>query len=180
MGKTVNTAIIAVFNDGKTKEYPTIEECSEDLKIPVKTIKKRANRTDDYKADIIFKWSDESTLRHFKAKRNRQKGLEYERKIIRELSSFGYNGLVSSRSQNKRLDDAKIDIAELEDHLSCYIQIKDTNTVPSIVTLNKEVGLKDRPLSIFWKAKDGSEYVIIPKKYFYNLFNAYEKEINKK
>ena len=107
----------------------------------------------------------------------RRKGHNYELKIINELKDLlGYD-LVSSRSESKRLDDAKIDIADLDNKMSCYVQCKCTKVTPSIQKLNDEVGLKDKPLAIFWSKQENrktnmvsaGEYVIIPKDYFYEL-----------
>ena len=60
--------------------------------------------------------------------------------------------------------------------MDCYIQAKHTANTPSISKLNKEVGLKDKPLAIFWKVANtqNEEYVIIPKNYFYKLITKNE------
>ena len=110
---------------------------------------------------------------------SRNKGNAYERKIIKELTDIGYKGLKSSRSVSKNLDNAKIDIAETEDKLPCYVQCKSTQNTPSVKKINEEVGYKDKPLAIFWniqEKKEGNvnitscgEYVIIPKEFFYQL-----------
>ena len=89
-----------------------------------------------------------------KKKRNgayaKRKGNNYELKIIKELIGLGYKGLKSSRSESKNLDDAKIDIAETEDKLPCYVQCKCTKNTPSIAEIIKTCGRKDRPLVIIW------------------------------
>mgnify|MGYP003460701114 CR=1 FL=1 len=76
-----------------------------------------------------------------KKKRNgayaKRKGNNYELKIIKELIGLGYKGLKSSRSESKNLDDAKIDIAETEDKLPCYVQCKCTKNTPSIAEIIK-------------------------------------------
>ena len=66
---------------------------------------------------------------------------------------------------------SKIDVVDTENVLGFYIQAKHTANTPSISKLNKEVGLKDKPLAIFWKVANVSneEYVIVPKDYFYKL-----------
>lgn len=71
--------------------------------------------------------------------------------IIQELTDLGFKGLKSSRSESRNLDDAKIDIAETEDKLSCYIQCKATSATPNIEKITKECKKKDRPLIICWK-----------------------------
>lgn len=116
-----------------------------------------------------------------KKKRNgayaRRKGNNYELKIIKELIELGYEGLKSSRSESKSLDNDKIDIAETKDQLPCYIQIKCTRNTPSISEIIKNCPRKDRPLIIMWNKQidkgvnmgsDG-EYVMMPKTFFYEL-----------
>lgn len=114
---------------------------------------------------------------------SRNKGNSYERKIITELTEIGFKGLKSSRSESKNLDDAKIDIAETEDKLPCYIQCKNTQNTPSVKKINEEVGRKDKPLCIMWNIQEKretncvsmGEYAIIPKKLFYEFLKFYTK-----
>ena len=126
-----------------------------------------------------------------KAKKKRQggkyaknKGNAYEGKLIKELTALGYEGLKSSRSQSKNLDDAKIDVAETLDHLPIYVQAKCTRNTPSYFKIVEECPFKDRPLCLFWNAqevKDGDvnmsskgEVVFVPKDFFYELLSAYK------
>lgn len=79
----------------------------------------------------------------------------------------------------------KVDIADPDNILPCYFQMKKTQTTPSIKKLNKEVGVKDKPLCIIWNAqekKEGNvnitsagEFALIPKKFFYELLESYFK-----
>ena len=118
-------------------------------------------------------------------KYSRQKGHNYELQIIKELSSIGYKGLKSSRSESKNLDDDKIDIAETEDKLPCYIQAKKTQSIPSYFKIQEECTRKDRPLVVIWNAqerKEGNvnitskgEVAIMPKKFFYHLIHKKEE-----
>ncbi|MDO4465532.1 MAG: hypothetical protein Q4C49_00780 [Bacillota bacterium] len=111
-------------------------------------------------------------------KRNRERGHAYERKIVNELKEItGDEDLCTSRSESKKLDDMKIDIADPNNTLSFYCQIKSTQQTPQIKKLNDEVGKKDKPLVIFWNAQEVrdkkqisvGEYVILPKDFFYTL-----------
>lgn len=116
-----------------------------------------------------------------KKKRNgayaRRKGNNYELKIIKELIELGYEGLKSSRSESKNLDNDKIDIAETQDHLPCYVQCKCTKVTPSMATIMNECPRKDRPLVIFWNKQvdkgvnmgSEGEFVLMPKSFFYEL-----------
>lgn len=76
------------------------------------------------------------------------------------------------------MDNAKIDIYDPDNSLSCYIQCKATTNIPSISKITEECNLKDKPLAIFWKQQNTSnkinEFVCIPKEYFYELL-TYEK-----
>lgn len=111
-------------------------------------------------------------------KRNRQRGISYELKIIKELKEITKNeNLCSSRSESKKLDDYKIDIFDRDKVLPFYCQIKATQSIPQVKKINEEVGLKDLPLVIFWNAQEArdkkqisvGEYCILPKKLFYKL-----------
>lgn len=111
-------------------------------------------------------------------KRNRQRGISYELKIIKELKEISKNeNLCSSRSESKKLDNYKIDIFDRDKVLPFYCQIKATQSIPQVKKINEEVGLKDLPLVIFWNAQEArdkkqisvGEYCILPKKLFYEL-----------
>lgn len=111
---------------------------------------------------------------------SKQKGNAYELKIIKELKLLGYDELHSSRNESKRLDNDKIDIAQLPEainKLPFYVQCKSTQTTPSISQIIQDCPRTDRPLVIFWNKQikkavnicsDG-EYVMLTKKYFYEL-----------
>lgn len=116
--------------------------------------------------------------------RNRRRGHSYETKIVKELKEItGDESLCTSRSESKNLDDKKIDIADPNNILPFYCQMKATQATPQIKKLNDEVGLKDKPLVIFWNAQEAKdkkqvsvgEYCIVPKKLFYSLLKEYYK-----
>ena len=122
---------------------------------------------------------------------SKTKGSTYERQIVNELKIItGNENLCTARSESKKLDNQKIDIADPDKVLPCYFQTKKTQTTPSIKKINAEVGLTDRPLCILWniqEKKEGNvnitsqgEYALIPKWFFYellkNLYISEEKE----
>lgn len=117
-------------------------------------------------------------------KYSKQKGSNYELKIIHELESLGYEGLKSSRSQSKNLDNAKVDIAETIDKLPFYAQVKCTKNTPNYFKIQEECPLTDRDLVLFWnrqEVKDGQvnmssrgEVVFVPKELFYKLLKSYK------
>lgn len=93
----------------------------------------------------------------------------------------GDNEICTSRSESKKLDNCKIDIADPNNVLPCYFQLKATQNTPSIKNINEEVGKKDKPLCILWNAQEKrevnqisvGEYAIIPKQFFYSLLQNY-------
>lgn len=111
-------------------------------------------------------------------KRNRRRGHSYETKIVRELKDItGDDALCTSRSESKRLDDAGIDIADPNNVLPFYCQMKATQSMPAAKKLNSSVKKKDKPLVIFWNAQEMKEkkqvsvgeFCILPKTLFYDL-----------
>ena len=111
-------------------------------------------------------------------KRSRQRGHQYETKVVKELKEITKDeALCTSRSESKKLDDMKIDIADPNNVLPFYCQLKATQATPQIKKLNEEVGKKDKPLVIFWNAQEArdkkqisvGEYCIMPKEFFYKL-----------
>ena len=118
------------------------------------------------------------------AKYAKTKGNNYELKIIHELEELGYAGLKSARSQSKNLDNAKVDIAETQDKLPFYVQLKCTKNTPNYFKIQEECPLTDRDLVLFWnrqEVKEGQvnmssrgEVVFVPKDLFYELLKSYK------
>lgn len=116
--------------------------------------------------------------------RNRRRGQSYELKLVKELKEItGNENLCTSRSESKRLDDMKIDVADPDNILNFYVQAKATQAIPQVKKINEEVGKKDKPLVIFWNAQEArdtkqvsvGEYCILPKQFFYELIQAQYK-----
>lgn len=120
-------------------------------------------------------WIDEHTKKSYQAKKSKRKGNSYELKIIHELTELGFDGLKSSRSESKNLDNAKIDIADTENVLDFYVQCKKTQNTPNIESITEACPLKDKPLVIFWHKEEAktnnNEFVLLPKSYFYKLIS---------
>lgn len=165
------------YKDGSVKEYTSLEEASSESKLSETAIKIRCNKSrqggTNKKDGITCMWISDTTFRSYQAKKSKQKGNGYELRIIKELTDLGFTGLKSSRSENRNLDNKKIDIADTENVMDCYIQCKATSNIPNVSKINQEVGLTDKPLAIFWNKQNNStileEFVIIPKDYFYKL-----------
>jgi hypothetical protein len=133
-------------------------------------VKKKQNDLQENSSSTI----DRSAI----GKRNKNRGKKYELKIIKELKELtGDNDLCSSRSESKKLDDMKIDIADTNNTLPCYIQCKATQATPNIHKICQEVGKTDKPLVIVWGKQEMrnsnqitvGEYCLMPKNFFYEL-----------
>jgi hypothetical protein len=139
----------------------------------VQTLKIRANKNSTPKDGIKVEWLDPKTKKHYTAKRSKQKGSQLELDVIHKLNEIGYN-TVSSRSNSKNLDNAKVDIDDLTGNLPVYIQCKATQTTPSYFKIEEECPLKDKWFSVIWKKqdKDGGQspgtVAIIPLEMFYD------------
>lgn len=135
----------------------------------------RANKNSIPKDKIRVEWLDEHTKRSFKASQSKRKGNGYELKIIRELTDLGFEGLKSSRSESRNLDNAKIDIADTLGVLDFYGQCKRTKNTPNIEAISEACPYKDKPLVIFWNKESdnthNNEYILMPKEYFYKLLS---------
>ena len=117
--------------------------------------------------------------------RNRTRGHNYERKIVKELKELsGNQNVTTTRYASRKMDDLKIDVYDPDNIFPCYFQLKSTQNVPAIKTLVQEVGLKDKDLCILWAAQEArqskqitvGEYAIIPKDLFYKLLKCYLNE----
>lgn len=86
----------------------------------IQTLKIRANKNNIPKDGIKVEWLDPLTKKHYTAKRSKQKGSQLELDVIHKLNEIGYN-TVSSRSNSKNLDNAKVDVDDLGGNLPIYI-----------------------------------------------------------
>lgn len=175
--KELDLSIEITFKDGHSEIFPNLQLASESCGISEAALKIRANKSRQgsvgKKDKIGAKWINDTTFRSFSAKKSKHKGSKYELDIIKDLTNLGYKGLVSSRSQSKNLDNAKIDIAETKDKLPFYCQCKATANTPNIEEISEACSYKDRPLVIFWKKQKlnsiSKEYVLMPKELLYKL-----------
>lgn len=112
---------------------------------------------------------------------NRRRGHNYERTIVNEIKSYGYEGIVTSRSESKNMDDRGVDIFDMNNtstSLPFHVQCKlSTKNIAYDELLGSEKLPKDKPLVIFHKKAIKAEknfipvgeYVVMNKKDFYNL-----------
>ena len=172
----LNTGVKITDRGGNTYVYDTIEKASEMTQMSVQTLKIRANKNSIPKDGIQVEWLDEHTKRSYSAKRSKQKGSKLELDVIHKLNELGYN-TVSSRSNSKVLDNAKVDVCDLEGNLCTYIQCKATQSTPSYFKIAEECPLKDKWFSVIWKKQDkeGGQspgtVAIIPLDMFYDYLS---------
>ena len=138
---------------GQSYVYENIEVASEMTGLSQQTLKIRANKNSIPKDGIQVEWIDPHTKKHYTAKRSKQKGSQLELDVIHKLNEIGYN-TVSSRSNSKNLDNAKVDVDDLIGNLPIYIQCKATQTTPSYFKIAEECPLKDKNFVVVWKKQD--------------------------
>lgn len=136
----------------------------------------RANKHGNGKDKTSFRWLDDSTVRHYRAKNSKNKGSKLELDVIHKLNELGFN-CVSSRSQSKSLDNAKVDIYDMDGTLPTYIQCKATQQTPSYFKIKDECPLKDKPFTVIWKKQTNDNtnspgtVAIIDVDFFYKLIS---------
>ena len=155
--KNLNTSVKITDKRGNSSVYESLEQASKMTGLTVAALKIRANKNSIPKDGIKVEWIDISTKRHFMAKANKRKGSATELDVVHKLNDIGYN-VCSSRSNSKMLDNAKVDICDLDNTLDCYIQVKNTQSFPSYFKIREECPLKDKSFHLIWKKaeKDGS------------------------
>ena len=151
--KELNTAVKITDKGGNEYIYSSIEQAAEMTNLSLQTLKIRANKNGVAKDGIKVEWLDPSTKKSYQAKRSKSKGSKLELDVIHKLNEIGYN-TVSSRSNSKLLDNAKIDVCDLDGNLPCYIQCKATQVTPSYFKIEEECPLKDRNFVVIWKKQD--------------------------
>ena len=136
--------------------------------------KEKINKTEISNTEV-----KEKKKRNIKA--NKRRGSDYERKIAKELREIGYESVVTSRSESKSIDDAKVDLIDKSNELPCHFQLKRTMKYPNYLAIDKECSLKDKPLVLLWDVqratestfRSDGELVIMKKEFFYELLQIY-------
>ena len=118
-------------------------------------------------------------------KYSKGKGNRYEQKIAKELRELGFAGVVTSRSESKKLDNLKVDLIDTNSQLPFNAQLKCTSNTPSFFKIKSQCPLTDKPFVLFWNAQKVSkgqfnmhsegEIVFVPKEFFYELIKHYKK-----
>ena len=126
-----------------------------------------------------FECDQEKAKKGRRGKYSKSKGSNYELKLVKELKELGYEGVVTSRSESKKVDNMKVDLIDTEGKLPFHVQAKCTKNTPSYHAIEEACPLKDKPFVLFWnrqEIKEGNinmssagEVVFVPKEYFYEL-----------
>ena len=178
MKKQTNTKVTAFYKDGTTNTFETIEAASEFTGLSITSIKSRANKPGSgakSKDGITFEWADPAPPRSKTASKSKRKGNSFELEVVHKLREIGYEGCVSSRSQDKRADANKIDIVDMSGELPVNIQCKYTQNLPNYFDIRDACTNKDKPYCLIWKkaGKNGEQsrgtVAVIPIEYFYQL-----------
>lgn len=109
--------------------------------------------------------------------RNRTAGIRAELQIAEELRELGFDKVVSTRSESKRMDDLGVDLIQLPNpsfELPAYIQVKKTLNTPKSELVESQL---DKAIVVIHQKqiKRGSrfyttgEYAIMQKHFFYKL-----------
>lgn len=171
MKKVLNTCIQVTDKTGNEIMYVNLEEAVQATGLTKRQLELRATSESQVKG-IKAKWCDPSTRRSYIGRKARRKGNSWELEIINNLKAIGYDGCVSSRSESKRTDDAKVDIVDIKHQLPCHIQAKATRNIPNYHKIAQECTLKDLPFVIACKPVDKSPIAILPLDFFYTLLKS--------
>lgn len=112
------------------------------------------------------------------ANRNRTAGNNYEREIAKELREFGFEKIVTSRSESRNMDNSGVDLFDPSGAFPYYIQNKVYKGYPKLNELiNGEIVNKEKPMLVFHKKVvkkktrffTEDEFVSMKKETFYEL-----------
>ena len=102
------------------------------------------------------------------AKTNRTKGHNLERQVVNEFKAMGLP-CATSRYANRRLDDAKVDIAFDDVNFPLNIQCKAHNTHKNPLPVLKEMPKDSKYNVVLMKVKNKGEYIHMTKEDFYEI-----------
>lgn len=179
----LNTSVEATFKNGETQCFDSIEEASKITGISVQSIKIRANKGKSCKGKdgISFRWLDDHTARHYRAKKSKNKGKDLEYEIVEKLKGIGYANVCRSAGESKKLDNMKVDIADPSGELEIAIQAKHYANFPNYFNIKSECP-DPRDFVLIWKksAEGGSiskgTVAVMDVDFFYKLLEIYHRQ----
>lgn len=98
--------------------------------------------------------------------RNRTAGHGFEREVVQDFRNAGFSECVSSRSESKRLDDAKVDLAFTDPF---QVQCKFTKLAPNFHTLLKEMPNNGKINVVFHKRAHKGVTVTMSREDFFRM-----------
>ena len=178
----LNTSCRCTFKDGRTQDFSSIEEASQSTGISIAAIKIRCNKPGTGGKDgTTFKWLDDHTARHYRAKKSKNKGAGLEAEIVKRLKEIGYSGVCRSAGESKKLDASKVDIADTNNELEVAIQAKHYSNFPNYFTIKEECP-DPREFVLIWKksaqAGESSKgtVAVMDVNFFYKLLKSYHNK----
>ena len=179
----LNTSVEATFKNGETQCFDSIEEASRVTGISAQSIKIRANKGESCKGKdgTSFRWLDDHTARHYRAKKSKSKGRDLEYEIVEKLKEIGYANVCRSAGESKTLDNNKVDIADPSGELEVAIQAKHYSNFPNYFTIKEECP-DPREFVLIWKksAQAGESsrgtVAVMDVNFFYKLLENYHNK----
>ena len=179
----LNTSVEATFKNGETQCFDSIEEASRITGISAQSIKIRANKGESCKGKdgTSFRWLDDHTARHYRAKKSKSKGRDLEYEIVEKLKEIGYANVCRSAGESKTLDNNKVDIADPSGELEAAIQAKHYSNFPNYFTIKEECP-DPREFVLIWKksaqAGESSKgtVAVMDVNFFYKLLESYHNK----
>ena len=180
--KELDTSVEITFKSGDIKVSSSLEEAAKISGLSEASIKIRCNKSrqgsSNKKDKINCRWIDDTTFRHYQAKKSKSKGSAFETEIVEKLRSIGYEDVCRAAGESKKLDNSKVDIAGSTE---CAIQAKHTQTLPNYYKI-REACPDVRPLVLLWKksAEENSiskgKLAIVDWDFFFTLLSNYHNK----
>lgn len=157
-------------------EFASIREAALKLNIAYGTLKAYCSGSRNPRNNWKFEYLE--TTKNNIGQRSRRKGHAFEREISNKLNSIGYN-TCTSRNESKKLDNNKIDIADLNGTLPVNIQAKYSSVTPNYFLIESLCTDKSKPFTVIWKKSIRGKHspgtlAIIPVDFFYKLLEMYK------
>ena len=98
--------------------------------------------------------------------------------IVNKLKEIGYSGVCRAAGESKKLDNSKVDIADVNNELEIAIQAKCTKNLPNYYTIRENCP-DSRDLVLIWKkvAEENSiskgTLALVPIDLFYEMLKVY-------
>ena len=181
----LDTSVRATFKNGTSKDFTSIEEASNDTGISIAAIKIRCNKPGTGGKDkTTFEWLNDTTARHYRAKKSKNKGAGLEAEVVSKLKEIGYSGVCRAAGESKNLDASKVDIADINHELEVAIQCKHYAKFPNYFNIKDEC-TDSRDFVLVWKksaqAGENSKgtVAVLDIDFFYKLLKTYHEYGNK-